>query len=129
MVRLIASSAAICLIAGSSVAQSSTDKGPRGDTLNPEDCKVMATLGQDLLNWDKVTPTIFSGASVRVDALGGRTETIAFIGPGNLGSSIATNLLKAVYSRTASKADPLVSLGARRADRPARGRSTFLDEP
>jgi hypothetical protein len=58
MVRLIATSAAICLIAGSSVAQSSTDKGPRGDTLNPEDCKVMAILGQDLLHWDKVKPDI-----------------------------------------------------------------------
>lgn len=45
------------------------------------------------------------------------TEKIGFIGLGNMGQPIATNLLKAghslsVYNRTSSKADPLVAQGA-----------------
>ena len=52
------------------------------------------------------------------------TETIGFIGLGNLGAPIAANLLAAghalrVYNRTAAKADDLVERGAVRADRPA----------
>ena len=52
------------------------------------------------------------------------TDTIGFIGLGNLGAPIAANLLAAghglrVYNRTAAKADDLVGRGAIRADRPA----------
>ena len=52
---------------------------------------------------------------------GGR---VGFIGLGNLGLPMATNLLNAgytldVYNRTASKVDALVAQGARRATRPA----------
>ncbi len=51
------------------------------------------------------------------------SETIGFIGLGQLGLPVATNLLKAgyplkVYNRTASKADPLVAQGAQLATRP-----------
>lgn len=51
-------------------------------------------------------------------------ETIGFIGLGNLGRPIAANLLAAgyellVHNRTAAKADALVALGAKRADRAA----------
>jgi len=51
-------------------------------------------------------------------------EPIGFIGLGDLGRPIAANLLDAgyplsVYNRTASKADELVTRGARRADSPA----------
>jgi 3-hydroxyisobutyrate dehydrogenase-like beta-hydroxyacid dehydrogenase len=50
-------------------------------------------------------------------------KTIGFIGLGNLGTPIATNLAKAgyaitVYNRTREKAEGLASLGARVADRP-----------
>ncbi len=50
-------------------------------------------------------------------------ETVGFIGLGSLGLPMAQNLLKsgypvAVYNRTAGKADPLVSAGARLADSP-----------
>ena len=52
------------------------------------------------------------------------TETIGFIGLGQLGLPMATNLLKAgyglrVYNRTASKADSLVAQGAYLANQPA----------
>jgi 3-hydroxyisobutyrate dehydrogenase-like beta-hydroxyacid dehydrogenase len=52
------------------------------------------------------------------------SETIGFIGLGQLGLPIATNLLNAgyalrVYNRTASKADSLVARGAHQATRPA----------
>lgn len=52
------------------------------------------------------------------------SETIGFIGLGNLGSALASNLLKAgyalrVYNRTASKAEPLVAQGAQQVSRPA----------
>ena len=52
------------------------------------------------------------------------TETIGFIGLGALGAPIAANLIEAgysllVYNRTVSKADALVSRGARRVDRAA----------
>jgi 3-hydroxyisobutyrate dehydrogenase-like beta-hydroxyacid dehydrogenase len=52
------------------------------------------------------------------------SETIGFIGLGNLGLPMATNLLKAgyalhVYNRTASKAEPLVAQGAQLMGRPA----------
>ncbi|MFM9276528.1 NAD(P)-dependent oxidoreductase [Paenibacillus jiagnxiensis] len=52
------------------------------------------------------------------------SETVGFIGLGNLGSPIASNLLDAgysltVYNRTASKAAPLVEQGARLASCPA----------
>src|SRR5437764_13747517 len=45
-------------------------------------------------------------------------ETIGFIGLGGMGLAMATNLLRAgfglrVYNRTASKARPLLELGAR----------------
>jgi 3-hydroxyisobutyrate dehydrogenase-like beta-hydroxyacid dehydrogenase len=51
------------------------------------------------------------------------SEPIGFIGLGLLGLPMATNLADAghslcVYNRTASKADPLVARGARRATRP-----------
>ena len=51
-------------------------------------------------------------------------EAIGFIGLGALGTPIAANLLASgktvtVFNRTASKADPLVEKGARRAQRPA----------
>src|SRR5438874_6620236 len=51
-------------------------------------------------------------------------ETIGFIGLGNMGLAMATNLLKAgfglrVYNRTAAKARPLLDLGARLARSPA----------
>lgn len=51
------------------------------------------------------------------------SETIGFIGLGNLGLPMATNLLNAgyslqVYNRTASKAETLVAQGARLARRP-----------
>src|SRR5581483_9174867 len=52
------------------------------------------------------------------------SETIGFIGLGNLGSALASNLLKAgyalrVYNRTVSKAEPLVAQGAQQASQPA----------
>ena len=48
---------------------------------------------------------------------GQMSEAMGFIGLGNLGQPIACNLLAAgyalkVYNRTASKAEPLVALGA-----------------
>ncbi len=51
------------------------------------------------------------------------SETIGFIGLGNLGLPIATNLLNAgyalrVYNRTASKAESLVAQGAQQVSRP-----------
>src|SRR5262249_27454627 len=51
-------------------------------------------------------------------------ETIGFIGLGDLGFPMASNLLKdgyalKVYNRTASKAEPLVVMGAEQASRPA----------
>ncbi|HEV2655900.1 MAG TPA: NAD(P)-binding domain-containing protein, partial [Ktedonobacteraceae bacterium] len=51
------------------------------------------------------------------------SETIGFIGLGNLGLPIATNLLNAgyalsVYNRTASKTEALVAQGAQLASRP-----------
>ena len=51
-------------------------------------------------------------------------ETVGFIGVGNMGLGMATNLLKAgfglrVYNRTAEKARPLLELGARSARTPA----------
>ncbi len=51
------------------------------------------------------------------------SETIGFIGLGNLGLPMATNLLNAgyalqVYNRTASKAESLVAQGAQRVSRP-----------
>jgi 3-hydroxyisobutyrate dehydrogenase-like beta-hydroxyacid dehydrogenase len=51
-------------------------------------------------------------------------ETIGFIGLGNMGLAMATNLLKAgfglrVYNRTAEKADPLLKQGAALARNPA----------
>src|SRR5580704_13250215 len=51
-------------------------------------------------------------------------ETIGFIGLGNMGLAIATNLLKAgfglrVFNRTAEKARPLLELGATLARSPA----------
>ena len=52
------------------------------------------------------------------------SETIGFIGLGDLGQPMATNLLNAgyplrVYNRTASKAEALVAQGAQLATRPA----------
>jgi 3-hydroxyisobutyrate dehydrogenase-like beta-hydroxyacid dehydrogenase len=52
------------------------------------------------------------------------SETIGFIGLGQLGLPMATNLLNAgyalrVYNRTASKAEPLLAQGAHLATRPA----------
>jgi 3-hydroxyisobutyrate dehydrogenase-like beta-hydroxyacid dehydrogenase len=52
------------------------------------------------------------------------SEKVAFLGLGEMGSRMAENLIKAgfevsVYNRTASRADPLVARGARRADTPA----------
>jgi len=51
-------------------------------------------------------------------------ETVAILGLGTMGSGMAANLLKAefslaVYNRTAAKAQPLVSAGARLASTPA----------
>ncbi len=51
------------------------------------------------------------------------SETIGFIGLGNLGLPMATNLLNAgyalrVYNRTASKAESLVAQGAQLVTRP-----------
>ncbi|MDB5310905.1 MAG: 3-hydroxyisobutyrate dehydrogenase and related beta-hydroxyacid dehydrogenase [Gemmataceae bacterium] len=51
-------------------------------------------------------------------------ETVGFIGLGNMGLAVATNLLKAgfglrVYNRTAEKARPLLDLGATLARSPA----------
>lgn len=51
-------------------------------------------------------------------------ETIGFIGLGNMGQPIASNLLRAghrlrVYNRSAGKAAPLVAQGATQASRPA----------
>src|ERR1700683_2400147 len=51
-------------------------------------------------------------------------ETVGFIGLGNMGLAIATNLLKAgfglrVYNRTAEKAKPLLDQGATLARSPA----------
>src|SRR5713226_5767558 len=51
-------------------------------------------------------------------------ETIGFIGLGNMGLAMATNLLKAgfglrVYNRTAEKAQPLLDQGATLAGSPA----------
>src|SRR5712675_778939 len=51
-------------------------------------------------------------------------ETIGFIGLGNMGLAMATNLLKAgyglrVYNRTAAKAHPLLEQGATLAASPA----------
>src|SRR5256885_5938980 len=51
-------------------------------------------------------------------------ETVGFIGLGDMGLAMATNLLKAgfglrVYNRTASKARPLLEQGARLARSPA----------
>ncbi|GCF09995.1 NAD(P)-dependent oxidoreductase [Dictyobacter arantiisoli] len=51
------------------------------------------------------------------------SETIGFIGLGNLGLPLASNLLNAgyalrVYNRTASKAEPLVAQGAQQVNRP-----------
>jgi len=51
-------------------------------------------------------------------------ETIGFIGLGNLGLPIVTNLLDSgyplrVYNRTASKGDALLARGAERATRPS----------
>ena len=48
---------------------------------------------------------------------------VGFIGLGNMGSAIASNLIKAghnltVYNRTRSRAEPFVSLGARIAETP-----------
>lgn len=56
--------------------------------------------------------------------MSGVTETIGFIGTGNLGRPIAANLIEAgygliVHNRTASKADTLVANGATRALHPA----------
>jgi 3-hydroxyisobutyrate dehydrogenase-like beta-hydroxyacid dehydrogenase len=53
----------------------------------------------------------------------GMSETVGFIGLGNLGFPVAANLLGAgyslaVYNRTASKAEPLIVQGARPAARP-----------
>ena len=53
-----------------------------------------------------------------------KKETIGFIGLGNMGLGIATNLLKAgfglrVYNRTAEKARPLLEQGATLAGSPA----------
>lgn len=50
------------------------------------------------------------------------TQKIGFVGLGAMGLPMATNLLAAgfhltVYNRTASKAEPLIAKGARRADR------------
>jgi len=50
------------------------------------------------------------------------TQKIGFVGLGAMGLPMATNLLAAgyhlmVYNRTASKADPLIAKGARRAER------------
>jgi len=52
------------------------------------------------------------------------SETLGFIGLGNMGTPIAANLLKAgfglrVYNRTASKAAPLTAMGATLAASPA----------
>jgi 3-hydroxyisobutyrate dehydrogenase-like beta-hydroxyacid dehydrogenase len=52
------------------------------------------------------------------------SETLGFIGLGNMGAAIAANLLKAgfglrVYNRTASKAAPLTAKGATLASSPA----------
>src|SRR5260370_28886785 len=49
-------------------------------------------------------------------------QKIGFVGLGNMGLPMAANLLEAgyqliVYNRTAAKAEPLVAMGARRADR------------
>ena len=51
------------------------------------------------------------------------SEKIGFIGLGNLGLPVASNLLNAgyalrVYNRTASKAEPLVAKGAQQVNRP-----------
>ena len=52
-----------------------------------------------------------------------KSMNIAFIGLGNMGSAMATNLIKAghtlsVYNRTRARADELKSLGARVAATP-----------
>src|SRR5712691_6315001 len=51
-------------------------------------------------------------------------ETVGFIGLGNMGTPIASNLAAAgyplrVWNRTASKVEPLLQRGAERASRPA----------
>src|SRR5438128_944426 len=72
--------------------------------------------------------TLTSPFSVSTDNFSGKdwnmSETIGFIGLGQLGLPMATNLLKSgyglhVYNRTASKADPLVAQGAILASKPA----------
>ena len=52
------------------------------------------------------------------------TQNIALFGLGTMGAGMASNLLKAgfsltVYNRTAAKAQPLISAGARLASSPA----------
>src|ERR1700682_88129 len=64
------------------------------------------------------------GVSTHSGGLRTMSETIGFIGLGQLGLPMATNLLDAgyslqVYNRTASKADALVAQGAYLASRPA----------
>jgi hypothetical protein len=64
-----------------------------------------------------------SGTTTHSGGLRNMSETIGFIGLGNLGLPMATNLLNAgysiaVYNRTASKAESLVAQGARLATRP-----------
>jgi 3-hydroxyisobutyrate dehydrogenase-like beta-hydroxyacid dehydrogenase len=64
-----------------------------------------------------------SGTTTHSGGLRNMSETIGFIGLGNLGLPMATNLLNAgysiaVYNRTGSKAESLVAQGARLATRP-----------
>ena len=56
MYRLLASALVFCTISGMATAQSLTEKGAQKNTLNPEDCNVMAALARDLLHLDKVRP-------------------------------------------------------------------------
>jgi len=63
------------------------------------------------------------GASIYAEGVLHMSETIGFIGLGNLGQPLASNLLNAgyalrVYNRTASKAEPLVAQGAQQVSRP-----------
>ncbi|MBV9385384.1 MAG: NAD(P)-binding domain-containing protein, partial [Chroococcidiopsidaceae cyanobacterium CP_BM_ER_R8_30] len=51
-------------------------------------------------------------------------KAIGFIGLGNMGSAMVTNLIQAgytlqVYNRTAEKAQPLIAQGAKLGDRPS----------
>lgn len=74
MARLIATATAVCLIATSAMAQANAGRAVEGEVLNPEDCKVMAVLGRELLHWDKQKPDVSMFAIFYRPEAGGYVE-------------------------------------------------------